>query len=90
MSRKAAVKKATFVLEEALLAEVKEIVKAEGMRSVNSFVEEAISDLVKRRRREQLRRALHEASKDHLFLADIGGVEKDFQALDRGSLKAIT
>lgn len=89
MSRKGAVKKATFVLEETLLAEVKEIVKAEGMRSVNAFVQEAISDLVKRRRREQLRRALYEASKDHLFLADVAAVEKDFQALDRDSLKAI-
>lgn len=89
MSRKGAVKKATFVLEEALLIEVKEIVKAEGTRSVNAFVEEAISDLVKRRRREQLRRALHEASKDRLFLADVAEVGKDFQALDRDSLKAI-
>jgi hypothetical protein len=59
MSREGAMKKATFVLEETLLAKVKEIVKAEGMRSVNAFVQEAISDLVKRRRREQLRRALH-------------------------------
>jgi hypothetical protein len=89
MRQKAPVKKVTLVLKEALLSEVKEIVAAEGLRSVSTFVEEAIADLVRRRRREQLRRAFHDASKDHLFLADVVQVGKDFEALDLDSLKVI-
>ena len=59
--------KATFLLSSRLLAEVKAIVREGPFRSINAFVEQALSDLVQRVRQEQVRQAFAEASGDPLF-----------------------
>ena len=89
MPTKSKGKKATFLLTSRLLDEVKAIVKESSFRSINAFVEQALSELVQRVRREQRRRAFAEASGDPLFLADLKAVGGAFEAADEESLAAV-
>lgn len=75
-------KKATFVLDEELVDEVREAVKNGLFKSMNSFVEVAIKEELERIRKIRIKSAITDASKDPLFLSDIKEIEKDFAFAD--------
>lgn len=75
-------KKATFVLNEQIMAEAKEIIERGLFKSMNAFVETAIKDEIERIKKERIREAIIEASSDPLFLSDIEEVERDFEYAD--------
>ena len=75
-------KKATFVLNETVIAQAKEIVEKGVFKSMNAFVESAIKDEIERIKKDNIRQAIILASKDPLFLSDIKEVEKDFEYAD--------
>ena len=81
--------KATFLLSCRLLAEVKAIVREGPFRSINAFVEQALSELVQRVRQKQVQQAFAEASGDPLFLADLKAVGWAFEAADDESLTVV-
>ena len=82
-------KKATFLLSSRLLDQVKAIVKEGSFRSINAFVEQALSELVQRVRQKQVRQVFAEASGDPLFLADLKAVGWAFEAADDESLTVV-
>ena len=75
-------KKATFVFDDHIMAEVKKIVDKGLFKSMNAFVETAIKDELERLKKEQIREALRDAANDPLFLADIKEIENDFKHAD--------
>ncbi len=75
-------KKATFVISEAVLEEAKDIVATKKFKSLNSFIEKAIKDEIERVRREDIKKAILEASQDPIFLSDLRDVEHDFEFAD--------
>lgn len=75
-------KKATFVLDEQVMTEAKQIVEKGFFKSMNSFVESAIRDEIEKIKKERIRKAIIEASKDTMFLSDIKKIEKDFNYAD--------
>ncbi len=75
-------KKATFIIDEAVLEEAKTVVETKRDKSLNSFVEKAIKDKIRIIRREEIKKALVEASQDPMFLSDLRDVEYDFQFAD--------
>lgn len=75
-------KKATFVLDERLMAEAKEIVGKGFFKSMNVFVETAVKNEIEKIKKEQIRTAIRAAAQDPLFLADIKEIEKDFEYAD--------
>lgn len=75
-------KKATFAIDETVLEDAKEIVQKADYRSLNAFVETAIIEMIKRHRKEEIKRQFLAASHDPLFLADIAEVQRDFQDVD--------
>lgn len=75
-------KKATFVLDETVIAQAKEIVEKGVFKSMNAFVESAIKDEIESIKKDNIRQAIIRASKDPLFLSDIKEVEKDFGYAD--------
>jgi Arc/MetJ-type ribon-helix-helix transcriptional regulator len=83
-------KKATFLINPVLLAEVRDLVREGPHRSMNAFVEQAIAELVRKVRRERLRQAFEEAGQDHLFLADLKEVGDAFEDSDAETLKALS
>lgn len=86
MLRKSKGRKATFLLPSRLLEEMKAVVSEGSFRSVNAFVEQALSELLQRVRQEKRRRAYVEASEDPLFLADLKAVGAAFETADEESL----
>ena len=75
-------KKATFVLDEKLLAEAKDLVERKKFKSLNSFVGQALKEGIEKIRKEEIEKAILEASRDPLFLSDIKDVENDFEFTD--------
>ncbi|MEW6410596.1 MAG: hypothetical protein AB1488_10900 [Nitrospirota bacterium] len=75
-------KKATFVLDEQIMKQAKEIVEKGLFKSMNAFVESAIKDEVEKIKKERIREAIIEASSDPLFLADVEEIESDFEYAD--------
>ncbi|MEW6328052.1 MAG: hypothetical protein AB1487_10760 [Thermodesulfobacteriota bacterium] len=75
-------KKATFVINEAILEEAKNIVKMKKLKSLNSLVEKAIKDEIERIRKEEIKKAILQASQDPIFLSDLRDVEYDFEFVD--------
>jgi len=75
-------KKATFVIDEAILDEAKSIVETKRFKSLNRFVEEAIKGEIERIRKGETEKAIREASQDPIFLSDIREVEHDFEFAD--------
>jgi hypothetical protein len=74
--------KATFVLDEEIMERGRSLVRDRQFKSMNAFVEKAIRDELAALEKEKIKRALLEASKDPLFLADIQEIEKDFSHSD--------
>jgi hypothetical protein len=64
------------------MAEAKKIVEKGLYKSMNAFVETAMKDEIEKNKKELIRAAIIEASKDPLFLSDIEEVEKDFEYAD--------
>lgn len=75
-------RKATFVLDEKILNELKQAVKATGAKSVNALVKTALQRLLDEVRKMKRRKVLKEAASDPLFLEDIREVEQDFVHAD--------
>ncbi len=75
-------KKATFVLDNQLFAQAKELVEKGLFKSMNAFVESAVKDEIEKIRRERIKEAIVQASKDPLFLSDIEEIERDFEFVD--------
>lgn len=75
-------KKTTFAIDQAILEEAKAIVETRGFKSLNSFVEKAIKDVVERVQREEIKKAILEAGRDPLFLSDLKEIEYDFEFAD--------
>lgn len=75
-------KKATFVLDEQIMAEAKEIVEKGSFKSMNAFVEYAIKDEIEKIKKKRIKEAIIEASKDPQFISDIKEIERDFQSAD--------
>lgn len=75
-------KKATFVIDEGVLEEAKNIVVIQRLKSLNSFVENAVKEKVDRIRKEEIEKLILEAGKDPIFLSDIKDVEYDFEFTD--------
>lgn len=75
-------RKTTFILDEEIIGQAKEIIEDGTFKSMNAFVEAAIRDELKRIRKERIRVAIRDAAKDPFFLADIREVEKDFEHVD--------
>ena len=63
--------KVTYSLPEDLIDRVRSVVKGGAAPSYSAFVEQAISDRVRRAREEQLAGAFKSAAADPRFLADI-------------------
>jgi Arc/MetJ-type ribon-helix-helix transcriptional regulator len=83
-------KKATFLINSALLDEVRALVQKGPHRSMNEFVEQAIAELVRKVQRDRLRQAFEEAGQDHLFLADLKEVGDAFEDSDAETLKTLS
>lgn len=75
-------KKATFVLDNEIMEEAKGLVNKGLFKSMNAFVEISISDKIEKIKRDRIKEAIKEASKDPLFLSDIKEVEIDFENVD--------
>ena len=74
--------KATFILDEEIMEKGRVLVKEKRFKSMNAFIDKAIRDELAALGKEEIKKALLEASKDPLFLADIKKVEKDFAHSD--------
>lgn len=75
-------KKTTFVLDEGIIGQAREIVEKGTFKSMNAFVETAIKDELVSINKERIKAAIKDAAKDPLFLADIREIEKDFEHVD--------
>lgn len=82
-------RKSTFFLSEKLLAEIKEIFPAKGLRSQNALVEEALNNYVAEFKRDNLRKQYFEASQDPQFLADVNEIEEAFRHADAETARMI-
>ncbi len=74
--------KATFILDEEIMDKRRALVREKRFKSMNAFVEKAIRDELAALSKEEIKRALLEASKDPLFLADVKEIQKEFAASD--------
>jgi Arc/MetJ-type ribon-helix-helix transcriptional regulator len=74
--------KATVLVEERLLTEVKRLVGKGAYRSLNACVNEALRMLLAHEWRSRLEREMEEASRDEMFLADIKATMEDFKYVD--------
>ena len=74
--------KVTYSLPEELIDRVRWAVKAGAAPSYSAFVEQALSDLVRRAHEEQLQAAFASAGTDPDFLADINRAMHRFDASD--------
>ena len=74
--------KATFMLDEKIMNQAKEVVEKGLFQSMNDFVETAIKDELERIEKNEIKRAIIEASKDDLFISDIREIERDFEYTD--------
>ena len=75
-------RKATFLLDEDVVDEARQMVEAGHFRSLNAFVEYAIKEKLDRIKEEQIKQEIIEASRDPLFLSDIEEIERAFEHAD--------
>ena len=73
------------MIRGAVLEEAKAIVKAKRFKSLNRFIEKAVKDEIGRIRREEIKKAIIEASQDPIFLSDLRDIEYDFEFVDFGT-----
>ena len=82
-------KKVTFALSEELLGELKAAASSAEGRSQNALVEAALREYLRKLKREQVRKAFYEASRDPLFLADVESADQDFRHADAETARMI-
>ncbi len=75
-------RKATFVLPERLLDEIKALVQGGRAESISAFVREGLEANLRRYREEAVRLEYKMAAMDPDFLRDISEVMSDFEAAD--------
>ncbi len=74
--------KATFILNEEIMEKGRTLVREKRFKSMNAFVEKAIRDELTALHKDEIKKAILEASKDPQFLADIEEIERDFAHSD--------
>lgn len=74
--------KATFALDDSVLQDAREFVKANHLKSLSAFVERAIREELARMRQEKIRSALLSAGDDPLFMADVMEIQQAFEHSD--------
>ena len=74
--------KATFILDEEIMEKGRTLVRKKRFKSMNAFVEKAIRDELIALHKDEIKKAILEASKDPQFLADIKEIERDFAHSD--------
>jgi len=77
-------RKVTYSLPEALLEDVRSVVREGAAPSYSAFVEEALVSGVRRAHEEQLAEAFRSAADDPDFLADVHHALRDFGDIDDG------
>lgn len=85
----ASTKKVTFYLPVSLIDDIKEVVKGGIAPSQNAFVQEALTQEVKRARDKLLRDEFAEAAQDRLFLRDLNETEQAFESADAETSRMI-
>lgn len=75
--------KATFTLDDSLMAQARAAVRAKRFKSLTAFVETAIVDELEKIRKEEIDRAIRKAANDPLFIADVTGTEAYFVHVDQ-------
>lgn len=80
-------KKATFVLPQSLLQELRRVVEAGQAESVSALVRESVEARLRELREERLRREFCEAAQDPLFMADMEQVARDFAEAEGDGLE---
>ena len=83
-------KNATFSIPVELLDDLKNIVKTGRARSVNSAVREAIELYSAEKEKENLKEEMKSASKDPLFLKDLGNSMDSFRTSDGETARIIS
>ena len=74
--------KVPVLVEESLLNQARRLVSKGRYRSLSACVNEALRVFLARERRARLERAMEEASRDEMFLADIQKTMEDFKYAD--------
>jgi Arc/MetJ-type ribon-helix-helix transcriptional regulator len=77
-------RKVTYSLPEALLDDVRTVVRDGAAPSYSAFVEEALAVSVRRAHEEQLSEAFRSAADDPEFLADVHHALRYFSDIDDG------
>lgn len=70
--------KMSFQLRASVAEAIRAVVKAGEAPSANVFVEEAVKERLRERRRERVYSAYAEASRDPLFMAEMAETERVF------------
>lgn len=71
-------KKITVQLSESVVAQIKAVVETGEAASTNVFVEDAVREKLRERRRAKVYTAYEEASRDPEYMADLGADMKAF------------
>ena len=82
-------KKTTYFLSLDILAEMKTIAPARGLRSQNALVEEALRNYIAEFKRECIRKQYLEASRDPQFIRYLEDIEKAFHQADAETARMI-
>ncbi len=82
-------RKATVLVEERVLTEVKRLVGPAGYRSLNACVNEALRRFVAHERRLRLAEEMQAASRDEMFMADIKATMEDFKYADADAARRL-
>jgi len=77
-------RKVTYSLPEALLEDVRSVVREGAAPSYSAFVEEALEISVRRAHEEQLAEAFRSAADDPEFLSDVHDALSYFSDIDDG------
>jgi len=75
-------RKVTYSLPEQLIADIASVVRDGAAPSYSAFVEEALTEKVRKAREEALAAAFGEAATDPAFLADVDETMDAFRQVD--------
>lgn len=75
-------KKATFVLPNTLLEEIRALVKRGQAESMSSFVREGLESNLRRYREENIRREFERAAEDPDFMKDLNSTMSAYRTAD--------
>jgi Arc/MetJ-type ribon-helix-helix transcriptional regulator len=72
----------TFTLPKEMMEKLKDFVKNDNFPSINFFVREALQSYLDKLEKGYLRKEMEKASKDPMFIKDIGNSMGFFKRLD--------